>query len=248
VNLERRTVHAEVRTSDDSPGLFEAKVMRYDVLDDYRTVFDPGTFRESLEERLPRITWGHDWADVLGQYVDYKDTREHLELVGQLDLDMIDGTNTPAVPRAHQARAQLRSRTITDFSVGFRRTKDGVYKDDEGVEHFRSARLDEVALVLAGAVPGTELLAVRTPTVRLVRTTEGLVVPVETVVAITKLVASGELTREEANIALDLAAGAAGGPAEASGDGLGGSTSDGPAEPDPLDDDAHDVLAGLGLV
>jgi len=246
VNLERRTVHAEVRTSDDSPGLFEAKVMRYDVLDDYRTVFDPEVFRESLEERLPRITWGHDWADVLGQYVDYKDTREHLELVGQLDLDMIDGTATPAVPRAHQARAQLRSRTITDFSVGFRRTKDGVYKDDDGVEHFRSARLDEVALVLAGAVPGTELLAVRNT--KMVRTQAGLVVPEETVVSLAKLIAAGELTREEANIALDLAAGQAGSPGpESSSDGLGGAGEGNAAEPDPLDGDAADVLAALGL-
>lgn len=249
MNLEHRTVHAEVRTSSDEPGLFEAKVMRYGILDDYKTIFDPEVFRDSLAERLPAITWGHVWTDPLGRYVDYKDTREALSLVGQLDLEMIEGTNIPAVPRAHQARVQLRSKTITDFSVGFRRDEGGVYRDDNDIEHFRSARLDEVALVLSGAVPGTELVSVRQPIRRLVSVRSGLMVPVETLIEVARLKAAGELTDEEAVIALDLASGAAVPASDAAGsigDGAGESAGTDPG-PDPTEQAAAAVLEALGF-
>src|SRR5215471_2396567 len=71
--IEHRTVRAEIRSPPDQPGTFEATVMHYGIVDDYGTVFDPGVFTASLDKRLPRITWGHDWADVIGRVVDFKD-------------------------------------------------------------------------------------------------------------------------------------------------------------------------------
>src|SRR5690606_24300352 len=102
-----------------------------------------------------------------------------------------------AVPRARQAWAQLRSGTIDQFSVGFRVHEDRMVDD---IQHFVRATLDEVALVLVGAVPGTKLVAIRTG---------GLVreIPVETLVAIAKKIDAGEITQEQGQAALDLAAG-----------------------------------------
>lgn len=195
MNIERRAIRAEVRTSDSDPGMFEAVVMNYGVVDTYNTVFDPGCFRESLEERMPRITWGHDWKDVIGQYVDYKDTPETLTLVGQLD-------DFDAVPRAKQAHAQLKSGTIDQFSVGFHRKPDGV-RIVEKREHFTNAGLDESALVLSGSVPGTKLVSVRSASgLHAVRQ-----VPVDLVVELGKKIAAGELTHDEAEAALTLASG-----------------------------------------
>jgi HK97 family phage prohead protease len=152
-------------------GEFTARVMRYNQVDDYRTVFKPGVFTESMEARMPRIVWGHDWTDPLGRWVDKDDTRSHLDLRGRFDLQMLtqlsaDGEavvgQVPAVPRAHQAYAQLRSGTIDQFSVGFM-PEDGqeFQKDEEWYFAFTRARLDEVSLVLTGAVAGTKLLSLR---------------------------------------------------------------------------------------
>lgn len=160
MKLERRDVRAEVRTSEADPGTFEAVVMNYGRIDTYNTIFDPGCFRDSLEERLPRITWGHDWKDPIGQYVDYKDTDESLTLIGQLDLELIAG-GIPAVPRAHQAYSQLKSGTMDQFSVGFSRKDGGVRRDDDQREHFTRAGLEESAIVLSGSVPATHLVSVR---------------------------------------------------------------------------------------
>lgn len=155
------TVH--FRALDDKQGRFQARVMHYDVVDDYRTLFAPGLFRESLEARLPRVVWAHDWAEPLGRYIDYDDTATHLDLIGEFD-DFDD------VPRARQAYAQLKSGTIDEFSVGFM-PMDGeeVMIDEEYYFRFTRARLDEVSLVLAGAVPNTKLLALRQSEMSLVR-------------------------------------------------------------------------------
>lgn len=151
----------QVRTIDNKPGRFAARVIHYDVVDDYRTLFAPKVFEQSLQARMPRIVWGHDWTDPIGRWTDREDTPKYLDLIGDLDLDMIM-ENMPAVPRAHQAYAQLQSGTIDQFSVGFM-PEDGEEQLIDGVSYFRftRARLDEVSLVLVGAVPNTELLALR---------------------------------------------------------------------------------------
>lgn len=190
---ETRTVRTSVEMPADGR-TFEAKVMSYGIVDDYDTVFDAGCFTRSLEARMPRLTWGHDWTDLIGRVVDYKDTEDTLTIVGELD-------DFEAVPRARQAYAQLRSGTLDNFSVGFRRTET---RDNDDRTHFVHATLDEVALVLSGAVPGTETLAVRS---KLMFVRNGLSVPEKTVIDLARLVAAGTLTKEEAGIALDLAAG-----------------------------------------
>lgn len=157
---EFRQVNAEYRMDKGKDGRIIADVLNYDKLDDYGTTFAPQVFTESMDRRMPRICWGHDWADPLGQWVDKEDTRQKLRLVGDLDLDMIRGTQTPAVPSAHRAYAQLKSGTIDEFSVGFIRLQDERASSGKGTR-ITKGLLDEVSPVLIGSVPGTKLISVR---------------------------------------------------------------------------------------
>lgn len=236
MNREHRTISGEVRAPGDGR-TFEAIVMRYGTLDDYETIFDPGCFTGSLEKRLPRITWSHDWTDVIGRVVDYKDSPETLTIVGELD-------DFDAVPRARQAYAQLTSGTVDQFSVGFRRTST---QDVEGVTHFTEATLDEIACVLSGAVPDTELVGVRS---KMVTIRSGLVVPESLVIDLAKQVSAGSLTQDEAKIALDLAAGGVPGTSESGTNGDGAGPAAAPVTgtvPDFDDIAADDALAALGF-
>lgn len=197
MNREHRAMRAlEVRVEGDGHTV-EADVLTYGVVDSYRTIFDLGVFDESLGERMPVMAWSHDWSDPIGRWVDWKnverDGLQRLRLIGELD-------DFDAVPRARQASAQLRSGTLDQFSVGFHRLDGGTYQDDDGIEHFRKGGLDEVSVVLSGAVPGTKLVGVRSR--------QGVrQVPEEYVIDLAKKVASGEITKEAAAIAVDLAAG-----------------------------------------
>jgi HK97 family phage prohead protease len=158
--FQKRLAHVgNFRAVGDQPGMFKATVMRYDTVDAYDTVFAPGCFNDSMRQRMPRIVWGHDWTDPIGRWLEFEDVKDELgwrlDLTGQLD-------NFDAVPRARQAYAQLSSGTIDQFSVGFYpEDAEMALIDGEECLRFTRARLDEVSLVLVGAVPNTALLALR---------------------------------------------------------------------------------------
>lgn len=180
---------------------FAATVMRYDVLDDYDTMFGPESFLESMAQRMPRVVWGHDWTDPIGRWVTYEnkvdDEGVRLDLVGEFD-------DFAAVPRARQAYAQLRSGTIDQFSVGFfPEDAEIVLRDGREVIRFTRARLDEVSLVLVGAVPGTQLLAMRQPPIK-VRAND-LVIPKDTAAALILDLHSGKIDLADALQAIKVA-------------------------------------------
>jgi len=152
--MEHRNVHGGLVRASGVPGTVVARVMRYGVVDEYDTIFDPGCFADSLRERLPVFAWAHSWSEPIGRATRLVRDDQVLELEFRLDVGS-------TVPRADQAYAQLQSGTLDEFSVGFRRMVGGSYQDEDGRTHFTRATLDEVSVVLAGAVPGTELLSVR---------------------------------------------------------------------------------------
>jgi HK97 family phage prohead protease len=144
--------------SEEKEGRIVADIVQYNVLDDYGTTFQPGVFTESLSTRMPRICWGHDWKDPIGQWVDAEDNNQRLRMVGELDLETRDGQLL--VPSAHRAFAQMNSGTIDQFSVGFVRQSDK-RGAKPGTFDIVKALLDEASPVLIGSVPGTKLISIR---------------------------------------------------------------------------------------
>ena len=191
---ERRS--ARVASVSDDGRTIEVRAVTYGVVDDWGSVFLPGTFNESLGRRLPTFAWGHDWSEPIGRATAWNDSDEGLDLTMRL-------SDPDAVPRARQAMVQFADGTIDDVSVGFSGTsRRPPTKDEEkqwpGVrEVITSADLDETSAVLRGAVPGAKVLSVRS----------AAEVDLDAVVALAKRVAAGELTAEEAKVAVDLLGG-----------------------------------------
>lgn len=183
----RSHLRGEVRAVQED-GIVEVLAVAYDIVDDYGTRFIKGVFNASLEQRLPVIAFGHDWSDPIGRAISYRETDEGLYLTARLDVG-------GAVPRADQAYQQMRSGTLTDVSVGFWRLADRTA--DDGVTEIIKGDLDEVSVVLRGAVPGAKVLAVRSKR-------SGELVDMDAVVAIAKKKSAGEITEAEADEALRL--------------------------------------------
>lgn len=137
------------------------KVITPYVVDDYGSCFMPDTFDESLAKRGPVLCWSHDWEDPLGPYVGHRK-----DVDGTPIIDFLF-SSFDAVPRARQAHAQVLDGTIRDCSVGFSNTQRRKPTDAEaqkwpGVrEIITKADLDEVSLVVRGAVPGATVLDAR---------------------------------------------------------------------------------------
>ena len=129
---------------------FAARVMTYGQPDAMGFGWADGCLDASLDERLPVLTWAHDWADPIGHAVSWR--RDGSDVVLSWVLD--------DVPRATQARTQLRSGTITDISVGLTAMEmDVTEREDGGPDVLvTSGTVAECALTLRGAVPGAQVL------------------------------------------------------------------------------------------
>jgi hypothetical protein len=198
---ERRIRRSEFRDVPGSNGRQKwATAVAYNVTDDYGTVWLPGVFDAALSERMPVVLFGHDWYNldhVLGRGVDFRQTPDD---VGPPGVDVL--MEFADVEAADLAMKLLDQRVLTDVSVGFERrewlTRDKLPKEllELGAtEAMQRAGMDELSLVVRGAVPGAQ-----------VRSRRGAV-DLDAVVEIAKRKAAGELTDAEASAALDLLAG-----------------------------------------
>ena len=216
---KRETRRAQIRAAEvgGKPGV-TLKTITPNVVDDWGSVFMPDTFDEHLEVRSPVLCWSHDWSEPLGPMVNVRADED-----GAPEIDFAF-SDFDAVPIARRAHAQVDDGTIVDCSVGFSNTqRRSPTKDEEkqwpGVrEIITKAELDEVSLVLRGAVPGAKVLSVRS----------SAEVDLDAVVALAKRVAAGELTQDEAKVAVDLLGGDPGNKGEEP-------PVVPPAEPDPVD-------------
>jgi HK97 family phage prohead protease len=195
VKREHRT-KIQLRAADigGKPGV-TLHVIRPNVVDDYGSVWNPHAFDESLSKRLPTLTWSHDWQEPLGPATGFRTSPDGPE------IDFVF-SDFDAVPMARRAHAQVLDGTILDCSVGFSDAVRRKPTDDElralpgMVEYMESAGLDEVALVLRGAVPGAKVVSVRAGRVDF-----------DALVEIAKRKVAGELTDDEARVAVELLGG-----------------------------------------
>ena len=126
---------------------FSARILTYGATDPYGMTWADGCLDASLDERLPVLTWAHDWADPIGHAVGWH--RDGAEVIVDFTFD--------DVPRANQARTQLRSGTITDISVGLTAATLEFAGDSDDVS-VTEGTVAECALTLRGAIAGAQVL------------------------------------------------------------------------------------------
>lgn len=190
---------AEIRSADigGQPGV-TLHCIRPGVVDDYGSLWMADTFDDSLALRMPTLCWSHDWGEPLGPPQAFRASADGPEV----DFAFSD---FDAVPMARRAHAQVSDGTIEDCSVGFsdverRDPTDAERKQYPGVkEVITKATLDEVSLVLRGAVPGAKVLAVRAQ--------PSGTVPEDDVVELARRVNAGEVTFDDARTVVELLAG-----------------------------------------
>lgn len=188
-----RGVEIRAADVDGKPGV-TLHCIKPGVVDDYGSLWNPRAFDESLQKRLPTLCWAHDWSEPLGPALDF-------ELSDDGPQVRFRFSDFESVPQARRAHAQVLDGTIQDCSVGFWNVQRRDPTDDEReqypgiMEVIEKADLDEVSLVLRGAVPGAKVLAVRSPKVA-----------VEAALDLARRVSEGEITTDEAKAALDLLA------------------------------------------
>jgi len=159
-------VKQAAKDSGDPPGTFEALVSVFGNKDHGGDIVEAGAFTKSLaewtlKERPVPIVWAHQFRDVdniLGKYVEIKETEEGLYVKGQLDLNH---------PRAARVHALMEEGLIVEFSwSGEVREYEWLEDDDEDSWWPGMKILDvdlwEAGPCFKGANPETELLSIKT--------------------------------------------------------------------------------------
>lgn len=170
MTIETRSVSAHSVKTEDKAGVHYVtlRAIRPHVVDAYGSLWNPHCFDASLARRLPTLLWQHNRDEPIGRAVSYAASSDGPLIKFRFD-DFDD------VPRARQAWRQCKPgadgapATIDDCSVGFsnatRRSPSASERERYPgiVEVIEEADLDEVSLVILGAVPGAKVETVRFP-------------------------------------------------------------------------------------
>jgi HK97 family phage prohead protease len=199
----RRHAAAEVRAATTATGMRVVTLQPIvpNIVDDYGSVFMPDTFDASLEERMPTLAWAHSWQAPIGRAMAWSQDGD----LRSIEFRVADTQQARDAYELCQPGPGGEPAVIDDCSVGFSNTKRRDPTPEE-LERWPGAReiitkadLDEVSLVLRGAVPGAKVLALRSA--------DGAVASVaeDVLLDLAEKVAAGELTEAAAKAALRLA-------------------------------------------
>jgi hypothetical protein len=162
--LERRIRPLELREAvPGSKGRQRwATAVSYGTVDTYGTTWTPGVFTKRLAERGPTVLYGHDWYSiehVLGQGIDSRERGYGVDVL----IEWADPDDVPAAKLAIALTGGDRP-VLRDVSVGFERIRwrragdltaaEVALGAEEAIDE---AGMDELSLVVRGAVPGASL-------------------------------------------------------------------------------------------
>lgn len=111
-------------------------------------------FSDSLKKRGPsaiKMLWQHDSAQPIGKWIDVREDKHGLRVIGQLNLD---------VAKAREVLSLMRDGTIDGLSIGFRTQKSSLNKTS-GVRHLIKLDLWEISIVTFPMLPQARVSAVK---------------------------------------------------------------------------------------
>lgn len=155
--MEQKTIKIAVKgfkvidtKSNADEGIIEAYVSIFGNVDQAGEVIDRGAFMESLQRKLPKGVWSHNWEMPIATTLEAREDEKGLYIKGKL----IKG-----VAKAEEALALLKEGAIDEFSIGYSVLED--YIGEDGFRHLKRLKLYEWSPVLVGCNPATELLSVK---------------------------------------------------------------------------------------
>lgn len=159
--MESRFTRMEVVGTDEAAHTVDLRILSYGAVDTYGTVWEPGCVDDTLRSGYLPLAFSHSWNEPIGHMV------ERLPDDGVGPVVRFQFDNFEDVPRARQVYSQMKSGTLRDCSIGFH---EWIRRDPTASERsaLKGARdivsqvgLDEVSVVLKGAVQQAKLVGIR---------------------------------------------------------------------------------------
>lgn len=142
--VERLDEECEVKFAEggEEAGIIEGYASKFGLLDRGGDIVEKGAFKASIadwkrKKQMPPILWQHDPYTPIGIWTELKEDDVGLYVKGQLILD---------VPQAAIARALIKAKAVTGFSIGYE-TEDREIDRQTGARHLKKVALWEISPV-----------------------------------------------------------------------------------------------------
>jgi HK97 family phage prohead protease len=164
MTIERKSYPIANLKSDDETGIIEAIVSVFNNVDSGKEIVRPGFFEKSIQRKLPKGVWAHDWKQPIAKTLEAKELRagdpslpDHLRelggtyIKGQFNLD---------TQRGKEAYSDIKFGIVDEFSIGYAVLKDGKDKDT-GARELIEGDWKEWSPVLVGMNDQTALISIK---------------------------------------------------------------------------------------
>lgn len=152
--MVRIKAKAEIKIIEEkdgqSQGIVEAYVSIFDNIDLVGDIIRRGAFSESLQAKLPKGVWMHNWDEPIAKTLKAYEDEKGLFIRGQFNLE---------TQRGKEAYSDIKFGIIDEFSIGFK-ILDYEW-DEQDNRIIKKVKIYEWSPVLAGANPDTELVSVK---------------------------------------------------------------------------------------
>lgn len=144
-------------------GIIEAVVSVFDNVDSYNERVIQGAFTKSLETKMPKGVWMHNWELPVAKTIEAVELKagdarlpEEIKSYGGL---LIKGKFNLNTQRGKEAFSDIAEGIIDEFSIGYTVNQESIGTD--GVRELLDVNLMEWSPVLVGANPSTALLSLK---------------------------------------------------------------------------------------
>jgi HK97 family phage prohead protease len=165
MNIERKSYSvADMKVADDQAGIIEAIVSVFSNVDHGNEKVMPGFFSKSIDKKLPKGVWAHDWKQPIAKTLEAKELLpgdpmlpDSLKLLGGA---YIKGQFNLDTQRGKEAYSDIKFGIVDEFSIGYSVLKDG--KDKEtGARELIEGDWKEWSPVLVGMNDQTALISIK---------------------------------------------------------------------------------------
>ena len=128
---------------------FEGLASTFGNIDLQDDEIQPGAFLKSLNAKMPKLLWQHDYRSPIGKFTEAREVAEGLFVKGQL---------TRGIPKADEAGLLLKADIIDSMSIGFNLID---FEKREGSYLLKELDLFEISLVTFPANPEAIIQSVK---------------------------------------------------------------------------------------
>jgi HK97 family phage prohead protease len=149
---------------DEDQGIAEMYVSVFNNVDYAKERVLPGAFKKSLQQKLPKGVWAHDWSIPVAKTLEAEeilpgDSRLPTELK-KLGGLYVKGQFNLETQRGREAFSDLKFGSIDEFSFGYL-VVDSAYNGKDRCTDLKELEMFEWSPVLVGCNPATQLVGVK---------------------------------------------------------------------------------------